>query len=92
MQQPKPSPSPHAWGTHPSCPTGQAGGTEDLRKLQGWNLHSPVMPITASPNFSPSVPALAPSPARSSAPPGPVDTAPGTVRTLPGLRAAPCPR
>ena len=40
MQQPKPSPSPHAWGTHPSCPTGQARGTEDLRKLQGWNLHS----------------------------------------------------
>lgn len=84
MQQPKPSPSPHAWGTHPSCPTSRAGGTEGLRELQGQNLYSLV---TASPSFSPSVPALAPGPVRSSAPPGPVDTVPSAVQTLPGLRA-----
>lgn len=87
MQQPKPSPSPHAWGTHPSCPTSWAGGTEGLRELQGRNLHSPVMPTAASPNFPPSVPALIPGPVRSSAPPGPMDTVPSAVQALPELRA-----
>lgn len=78
--QPKPS-----FGTHLSCPAGW-----NPRELQGWNLHSLVIPTTASPSFSHSVPALAPSPVRSSIPPGLVDTAPSTVWTLTGLRAALC--